>query len=211
MDMLDGEGGVRDYNLERLIMLSDGVFAIALTLLALELRPPEHWDGSAVGLLNAMILPLMAFLISFMSIGFYWTGHRRSFKRFRKADGALTALNFVLLALVTLVPVGTRMIMEHGVKGDSILLYAGLLSAIGVANAALWGYAAFIGRGIIDPGMPFGLRLVIFLILLLVPGTMGTLGVLAGSGGSPWLFALMGVLWMGVAFIRRRVGKGYED
>jgi uncharacterized membrane protein len=47
MDMQEQEtGDVRDYDLERLIMLSDGVFAIAITLLALDLKAPAQWNGS---------------------------------------------------------------------------------------------------------------------------------------------------------------------
>ena len=210
MDMLDGEGGVRDYNLERLIMLSDGVFAIAMTLLALELRPPEHWDGTAVALLNGMWRQLLAFVVSFLSIAFYWAGHRRSFKRFRRADGPLTAINLLLLGLVTLVPVGTRTVMEYGVRADGLILYVGLIASIGVVNAALWGYAAFFGR-LVDPAMPLRMRIVVFFILLLVPATMSTLGILAGNGGNWWVWLLMAGFWIGFASLRRWAGRGYEE
>src|SRR5262245_57482291 len=104
MDMLEGETQVRDYNLERLLMLTDGVFAIAITLLAVELRPPANWDGSFVGLVRAMGVEFFAYGMSFFFVAVYWASHRRIYKRFRRADGVLTALNFVMLALITLAP-----------------------------------------------------------------------------------------------------------
>ncbi len=209
MEMLEGRTKVHDYDLERLIMLSDGVFAIALTLLALELRPPEHWDGTTIGLVNGMALPFIAFLIAFMSIAFYWTGHRRNFKRFLRSDAILTLFNFIILGGVTLVPVATRTIMEHNAKRDLLMPYVGLIAAIGVATALQWGYAAFIGR-LVDPAIPLKMRLGVFLILLLVPGTFSAMGVMAGTGAGPWLYAVMGVLWLGLLFFRRHVGKGYD-
>src|SRR5262245_51146299 len=97
MDMLEGETPVRDYNLERLLMLTDGVFAIAITLLAIELRPPANWDGTFIGLVHAMGVEFFAYVMSFFFVAIYWASHRRTYRRFRRADGVLTTLNFIML------------------------------------------------------------------------------------------------------------------
>ena len=203
MDTLDGEGGVRDYNLERLIMLSDGVFAIAMTLLAFEVKPPEHWDGTAAGLLHGSGQLLIAYMISFLSIAGYWIMHRRNFSRFRRADTGLTLTNFLILGLVTLVPIGTRLITDHPPFGEATMIYVGLVASIGAANALQWGYAAFIGRGIIDPSIPVPARIVALLMLLFVPGTMTALGFMSGQDGHKWMIVPLFAFWAAI-FIARR-------
>lgn len=207
MDMLeDKAGGVKDYGLERLIMLSDGVFAIAITLLAIELHLPEHWDRTAVGLINAMWREFFAYIISFLVIAVYWASHRRTFSRFRRSDGGLTAINFLILGLITLLPFGSKLIAEGGPTGEPYLLYLGLITAIGAANALLWGWAAFFTR-IVDPKMPFGLRLVILLILLVVPTVMGGAGMMAHDPRNWWIMLLAAAFSFVIIGIRRRLGR----
>jgi uncharacterized membrane protein len=72
---------------DRLIMLSDGVFAIAITLLALEIRPPANWNGELSDLLRQTWRALLGFGLSFVLISIYWMAHRRMFARFRRVDG----------------------------------------------------------------------------------------------------------------------------
>ena len=62
---------------DRLIMLSDGVFAIAITLLALDIRAPAGWHGSLEGCSPSMAPELSAFVLSFLVISLYWLLHRR--------------------------------------------------------------------------------------------------------------------------------------
>lgn len=207
MDMLEeGEKGLKDYGLERLIMLSDGVFAIAMTLLALEIRIPEHWDRTFVGLINGMWRELFAYVISVLVVAVYWASHRRTFQRFRRSDGGLTAINFLILGLVTLLPFGSRMIAEAGPHGDPYVIYLGLITAIGFANAMLWGYAAFIGD-ILREKLPLGLRLVILLILLVVPTAMGGAGMMMYNPDNWWMMVGAAIFSAGIMSVRRRLGK----
>ena len=206
MDMLKGESDVKDYGLERLIMLSDGVFAIAITLLAIELHLPEHWDRTAAGLLHGMWRDFFAYMTSFLVIAVYWASHRRTFGRFRRSSAGLTAINFVVLGLVTLLPFGSKMIAEGGPTGEPYLLYLGLISAIGFANALLWGYAAFVGD-ILREKLPLGLRLIILLILLIVPTAMGGAGMMMHDPANWWMMLGAAGFSAVIIFIRRRLGK----
>ena len=208
--MADGEANARDYNLERLIFLSDGVFAIAITLLAIELHPPEGWDGTLVGLINGTYRQFVAFGISFLFIAIYWASHRRTYQRFKRADGVLTAINFVVLALITLTPFFTSLIAEHGPHGEPLLIYMGLVVSIGVTSALQWGYAAFIGRDILATPMGFPLKLLIFLILLIVPAAMAIMGIVAARPESVWLYPVMGVFVAAVMWLRRWIGKKHD-
>lgn len=208
--MADGETKDRDYNLERLIFLSDGVFAIAITLLAIELHPPEGWDGTLAGLINGTFRQFIAFGISFLFIAIYWASHRRTYQRFQRADGMLTAINFVVLALITLTPFFTSLIAEHGPHGEPLLIYMGLVVAIGVASALQWGYAAFVGRDILATPMGFPLKLLIFLILLIVPAAMAIMGIVASRPEFVWLYPVMGVLVVAVMWLRRWIGQRHD-
>ena len=205
-----GEAHARDYNLERLIFLSDGVFAIAITLLAIELHPPEGWDGTVAGLINGTYRQFIAFGISFLFIAIYWASHRRTYQRFRRADGLLTALNFVVLALITLTPFFTSLIAERGPQGQPLLIYMGLVVGVGLASALQWGYAAFVGRDILSTPMGFPLKLLIFLILLIVPAAMALMGIVASRPEYAWLYAVMVVLIGAVLWLRRVVGRAHD-
>lgn len=207
MDMLEDKGGERDYALERLIMLSDGVFAIAITLLALEIRVPEGWDRTAVGLISSMWRELLAFSISFLVIAVYWASHRRTFARFRRSDAGLTAINFLILGLITLLPFGSKLIAEGGPTGEPFVIYLGLITAIGFANALLWGYAAFVGD-VLKEKLPFSLRMIVLLILLIVPTIMGGAGLMMHDPRKNWWIVLgAGVFSFAIMTVRRRIGK----
>jgi uncharacterized membrane protein len=105
---------VERHNYDRLLMLSDGVFAIAITLLALELKVPAQWDGSVEGLFGATGRPLVGYLFGFALVGVFWFVHRRLFAELEQVDGVITLLNLVLLGLVGLTPFVVRMIAEAG-------------------------------------------------------------------------------------------------
>lgn len=211
MEMLEGKGeGMKDYGLERLIMLSDGVFAIAITLLAIELHLPEHWDRTIVGLVNTMWRELFAYVISFLVIAVYWASHRRTFSRFRRSDGGLTAINFLILGLVTLLPFGSKLIAEGGPTGEPYLIYLALITAIGAANALLWGYAAFVGD-ILREKLPLGLRVVVLLILLIVPTAMGGAGMMMHDPKNWWVMLLAAGFSFVIVGVRRRLGKAVGE
>ncbi len=196
----------RDYNLERLVVLSDAVFAIAMTLLALELKPPEIWDGKVSSLFQAMRGALLAYGVSFAAVAGYWSSHRRSFRLFLKTDGPLTLLGLLSLGLVTLLPVVTRLLMQHGAARGALLIYLSLIAAIGVANALTWGYASLRG-GVVDPRTPARFRLVHFAILLFAPLAFCVLSFLTATQAGPWLWVALAGVAAAIALARRWAGK----
>ena len=105
---------VERHDYDRLLMLSDGVFAIAITLLALELKLPDRWDGSIERLMSATGRPLIGYLFGFGLVGAFWFIHRRLFARLEQVDRVVTLLNLLLLGLVGLTPYIARMIAEAG-------------------------------------------------------------------------------------------------
>jgi uncharacterized membrane protein len=105
---------IERHDYDRLLMLSDGVFAIAITLLALELRLPEGWDGSMRGLSSATGRPLLGYLFGFALVGIFWFMHRRLFARLEQVDRVITVLNLLLLGLIGLTPFVAKMVAEAG-------------------------------------------------------------------------------------------------
>lgn len=211
MELLEDRNHERDYELERLIMLSDGVFAIAITLLALELRPPEGWDHSVLGLVNGMWRPAAAFLFSFIVIGIFWISHRRMFGRFRSADMTLTALNLFLLGTITLVPVATNLMYEGGPKGGGFLVYVVLLSLIGLANALVWGYVALIRPALFTREPPRSGRLLAFIVLLIFP-ILVPLAYLTAIGSLPvWSLGFLAAFAVAVRVVKARVMGSMDE
>jgi uncharacterized membrane protein len=206
MDMLDGETEVRDYALERVIMLSDGVFAIAMTLLALELRPPDTWDHTLSGLIHGIAAPFQAFFWSFFAAGSFWIAHRRLFGLYRRADTTITIVNLVLLGEIVLIPAATRLLTELRQPGEALSLYLGLFALIGATNAASWLYASFLTDIVRPPRRGPAVKLCIGVIFAVVPVVMTGLGVLSAVQGLHWLPILIPVVLLGVSGLRRLAG-----
>ena len=86
----------------RIEAFSDGVFAIAITLLILEIRvPPQTQDGLLRDALRDLWPSYIAFLASFMTIGVMWLNHHRLFSLITKKDDGLIAFNLLLLLGIT--------------------------------------------------------------------------------------------------------------
>ncbi|OJU13807.1 MAG: hypothetical protein BGN86_05210 [Caulobacterales bacterium 68-7] len=190
-------------HLHRLVLFSDAVFAIAITLLAIELHPPEGWDHTIGGFFHLMGHKLVAFAISFAVIAVNWWAHRRTFERLVKADGWLDACNFLMLAAVTLTPFATEVLYEDFSRA-AIAIYIFTVAAIGWAHGLVWGYAAFIGN-LVDPNMTKKSRLFVLFSAGITPGMMCLLSFLSVAGSNIWGFVGMGLWLLAMILISRRL------
>jgi uncharacterized membrane protein len=191
----------RSYALDRLIMLSDGVFAIAMTLMAFDVRPQGSTPRTIDAMLDAIAGPFQLYFWSFIGVGIFWTTHRRLFGRLIRSDAIVTGLNLLLLAQITLVPVATRILGELKSVPGVLWLYLCLFGLIGLTNASLWLYSWL--AGIMSTPRPGPMVVaVVALILLGVPVGMTALGVLSGLPGYHWLPALMPVLLGSISALR---------
>ncbi len=143
-----------DLGLERVVFLSDGLFAIALTILVIDLRLPDLPAAAGSGEISAAIADLVprvfAYALSFTIISFYWVAHLRRFKLIERANGRLAYLNLLLLAFIALIPFPTSLIGEHGDQPLPVVMYAGTLSAAGIAGFLSWVYALRAGLVKVD-------------------------------------------------------------
>ena len=146
------EHHVHQRHFDRLVMLSDGVFAIALTLSAVELKPEEA--AAAHGLIAQWATPLLIYFLSFFIVGGVWMQHRRVLTHLRHVDTPMTLLTLAVLSMVSLMPVVIRVVLTaaNGESGEGMLIYALALMANYLCLAASWGYASFIGK--LAPDVP---------------------------------------------------------
>lgn len=128
--------------LSRLKSFSDGVFAIAATLLTFNIHLPNTPDQAFSALLDEIAPQILAFVISFAVASVYWRNHNRLFALLAKVDGRLNQLNMALLAAVCLTPFATGLIAGLQPSSGGFTLYAGAMALIGALAAAQWAYAA---------------------------------------------------------------------
>jgi uncharacterized membrane protein len=119
--------GERAFDYDRTVALSDGVFAIALTLLVLSLTVP-HLGRAHQGLLGKKLShqhdEFISYGISFAVIARLWILHHRLFRALVRIDTRITVLNLAYLAFVALLPFPTRVLGAYGEQAAAIVLYA---------------------------------------------------------------------------------------
>jgi uncharacterized membrane protein len=131
----------------RIEAFSDGVFAIAITLLILEIQvPPQTPHGGLRHALVNLWPSYLAFLASFMTIGVMWLNHHRLFTLINKKDDGLIAFNLLLLLGITWLPFPTALLAEHllGSHEDeqaAAIVYAGSFFVLSIVFNLMWRYA----------------------------------------------------------------------
>ena len=128
----------------RLNALSDGLFAIVLTLLVLDIKLPQvNAAASARDLLELLVPTLSGYLITFIIAGLYWIRHIRLVESLKGVTRELLWINLMLLLSVGLLPFSTKALTGDNALG--YLFYSANMVLIGVTQAAFWGYAAAAG------------------------------------------------------------------
>lgn len=128
---------------ERVTFFSDAVIAIAITLLAIEIRLPEV--SSAAELAHSLLAlwpRYLSFAISFLVIGSYWAAHHRKFTYLVRIDQTFIFINFLYLGLVAFMPFSSGVVGEYGNKPVAQAFYAGSVALTGLVLAGLWRYAS---------------------------------------------------------------------
>jgi uncharacterized membrane protein len=113
----------------RLEAFSDGVFAIAITLLVLDLSVPEPGSGELGHELLAQWPSYAAYVVTFITIGIIWINHHAAFSRLRSVDHSILLWNLLLLLTVSVLPFTTRLMAEYLKEGSGERLAAGIYGA----------------------------------------------------------------------------------
>ena len=141
--MEDAEGGgtggdsVGEREVGRLAAFSDGVFAIAITLLVLPLTEEDVVAGRVAESLSALVPQMLTFLLSFAVVGRYWVLHHGLLRSVVRSDTRLLTLNLVFLFWVAFLPFPTNVLGEADATTAAVVFYAVSIIATGVSAAVL--------------------------------------------------------------------------
>lgn len=168
---------------ERIQAFSDGVFAIAITLLVLDLRvPPRGGDGSLAHRLGHEWPSYAAYIVSFLVIGIIWVNHHQVLDAVRIVDRPALFANLALLGVVSAIPFPTRMLAEYLTAGwdgsVAAAVYGATMLAMSIAFTVLWLVITRERAGLLAEhvdaaaarraSVRFGIGFVVYLVAILV-------------------------------------------
>ncbi len=136
---------VAGQSVERLAALSDGIFAVAMTLLVLDLRVPAndavHSERDLWHILLGLSPRLLIFLMSAMTLGIFWVGQQTQLNQFARADRNLAWIHIAFLCAVSLTPFSTALLAEFIHYRTALLVYWFNILLLGLALYWSWSYA----------------------------------------------------------------------
>jgi uncharacterized membrane protein len=158
----------RNIGFERLVFFSDAVFAIAITLLALDLKSPQEGPGSFA--LASLLPNAIGFALSFFVVGRYWLAHHELFEGLVTYDGRLLSMNLYFLGGIAFLPFPTSVVAIAKPDSGPVIFYTLSMAAVGLLLITL----ALVARrpALTRPGETRG----------------GTVKVIVGMTGSPIVF-----------------------
>ncbi len=132
-------------NIERIAALSDGIFAVAMTLLVLDLHAPAaaliHSDTDLIRALLALAPKLGVYVMSFLTLGIFWVGQQTQLNFLTRADRDLAWLHLMFLFFVTMIPFSTALIGEFIAYRAALLIYWLNILLLGAALFCAWRYS----------------------------------------------------------------------
>jgi uncharacterized membrane protein len=138
---------------ERILFFSDAIFAIAITLLIVDLQVPDVPDLQSGQQLRESVPRMAGFALSFAVIGLFWIGHHGLVRHIKGLDRSLVLLNLLFLGCIAFLPYPTSLLSAAGDQVPATVFYAASIAAAGLAEAAVWLYAIHI-RDLAVPGVP---------------------------------------------------------
>lgn len=128
----------------RIEALADGIFAVAMTLLILDIKVPIV-DHSVAIELPRKLLELwpkcLSYVISFIMLGIYWVGHHNQFHLIRRTDRALLWINILFLMTISFIPFATALLSKYLTQRIAVIIYGLNLIVVGLMLYWHWWYA----------------------------------------------------------------------
>jgi uncharacterized membrane protein len=129
-------------SIERLAALSDGVFAVAMTLLVLDLHTPAlatiHGEADLLHALAPLAPRLLVYLMSFLTLGIFWVGQQTQLNNFEHSDRDLSWVHIAFLFVVSLMPFSTALMAEFFHYRTALILYWFNIFLLGVVLLISW-------------------------------------------------------------------------
>ena len=183
------------FSTDRLTTLTDGVIAIVITLLVLELTIPvvSEIPGSE-GLwpeLRSLWRELLGYAVSFFVVGLLWLYHHSVFRYVRRANGTLLTLNVIFLFAVSITPFSSALVTTNPDERLAAIIYGSSIFLAAAANAAMFAYASW-GRRLVDPHLQGRFIRRENWSALVILGVLA-IGAALGFIGSAYTYAVLGV------------------
>ena len=132
-------------SLERLAALSDGIFAVAMTLLVLDLHVPAseviHSQGELWQTLAGAAPQLISYVMSFLTLGIFWNGQQAQLNSFSRSDRHLSWIHIAFLFAVSIMPFSTRLLAEFITYRSVLIAYWANILLLGLVLFGSWRYA----------------------------------------------------------------------
>lgn len=179
----------------RIDALTDGIFAVAMTLLVIELKIPEalhvKTNAELLEALAHLIPKFIGWLVSFFVLALFWWGHHRSFHHVRTVDGKLIALNVAFLGFVSFMPFASALTGEYGKALASQVVYAATMLCVSIFARLLWRYIHAHPELCHEPMSDFelaGARARTFMLMAISLLSVAIAIVLPGAGNMAFMF-----------------------
>jgi uncharacterized membrane protein len=160
--MLSSREGETGRDRDRIVNLSDGVFAIAITLLILDIRVPDIPETMVSSQLPGALLSLwpkyLGYILSFVGISTFWIIHHSIFRTIRSYNRIILYLNLLFLMVVAFVPFPTSLLGEYGNHQLPVAIYAATLAVGRLLLTAIHWYTARNDRLLGEPQDPATVR-----------------------------------------------------
>jgi uncharacterized membrane protein len=127
-------------DVDRVVAFSDGVFAIAITLLVLSIDVPDVPDRRLGDALENLLPFIFTYALSFLIVGLYWLAHHRMFRTLERVNRTLLWINLLVLGLVALLPVPTEVLGRYGDTTLGTVVYASAMTLAGGSMVLLGWY-----------------------------------------------------------------------
>ena len=201
-----GVSGTRE-DRDRIVNLSDGVFAIAITLLVLDIQVPDIPENMVSSQLPGALLSLwpkyFGYFLSFVGISAFWLIHHSIFRAIRAYDRGLLYLNFLFLMVVAFVPFPTSLLGEYGDHQLPVAIYAATLAVGRLLLTAIHWYSTRNDRLLDEPQDPAMVRFFLIRGLTIPAIFLLSIGIsFLSVGVAIWTWFIM--LVVDAAVIRRR-------
>lgn len=188
----------------RIEALSDGVFAVAMTLLVLDIKPamePNAGDLAVEHMILGLGLPVLTFAFTFLLTCIFWILHHREFALLRHTNSVHITLSLIVLFTVTLLPVSVSIYLHASTNYLAQTLYIGNFTLIALPLLVSWLYAR--RAGLVDASRP-ALLVQRLTRRLLAMTLMGVIATLAFWLGKLWLIFFSVPV---VIYLRYREGR----
>jgi uncharacterized membrane protein len=210
--MVTSYNRIAGQSVERLAALSDGVFAIAMTLLVLDLRLPVaeaiHSESDLWHALVALSPRLLMYTMSFLTLGIFWVGQQTQLNHLSRSHRSLSWIHLLFLFAVTLMPFSTMLLAEFIRYRVALIIYWLNILLLGVALYASWNCATTLGlvKNDMPPQVPRAIK-----GRIVIAQTLYSFGALLCLISTYWSIGFIVLVQLNYAIAPRWPGRGRSE